>query len=65
MKRASIHATLPLIFKSIDADHDNGISPGEFQNYFVSMGVTDEKFSQQVFKDMDFDSDGQISNEGE
>jgi hypothetical protein len=29
------------------------------------MGVTDEKFSQQVFKDMDFDSDGQISNEGE
>ncbi len=62
-KRDSINATLPLIFAAIDANHDNGVSPGEFHNYFVSMGVTDSVFTEMVFKAMDTDSDGDLSNQ--
>ena len=63
-KRASINATLPIVFAAIDANHDNGVSPEEFHNYFVSLGVTDETFTQMVFKAMDADGDGDLSNEG-
>ena len=63
-KRASINATLPIVFAAIDANHDNGVSPEEFHNYFVSMGVTDKAFTEMVFKAMDADGDGDLSNEG-
>ncbi len=62
-KRASINATLPLIFAAIDANHDDGVSPTEFHNYFVSMGVTDSAFTEMVFSAMDADGDGDLSNE--
>jgi hypothetical protein len=62
-KRASINATLPLVFSAIDANHDDGVSPAEFHNYFVSLGVTDESFTNMVFSAMDADGDGDLSNE--
>jgi len=64
-KRISINATLPLIFAAIDANHDDGVSPAEFHNYFVSMGVTDNVFTETVFKAMDSNNDGDLSKDGE
>ncbi len=63
-KRAAINATLPIVFEAIDANKDDGISPDEFHNYFVSLGVTDEAFTQMVFKAMDANNDGDLSKEG-
>jgi hypothetical protein len=63
-KRAAINATLPIVFSAIDANHDNGVSPAEFHNYFVSLGVTDESFTQSVFAAMDSNNDGDLSSEG-
>jgi hypothetical protein len=63
-KRAAINATLPIVFEAIDANHDDGVSPSEFHNYFVSLGVTDEKFTQHVFADMDSNHDGDLSKDG-
>ena len=63
-KRAAINATLPIVFEAIDANHDNGISPAEFHNYFVSLGVNDEAFTQSVFAAMDANNDGDLSKEG-
>jgi hypothetical protein len=63
-KRAAINATLPIVFEAIDANHDNGISPAEFHNYFVSLGVNNEAFTNQVFSAMDTNGDGDLSNEG-
>jgi len=62
-KRAAINATLPIVFSAIDANHDNGVSPAEFHNYFVSLGVTDESFTQSVFAAMDSNNDGDLSSE--
>lgn len=62
-KRASINATLPIIFKAIDSNHDNDISPDEFQNYFVSLGVADKAFAEEVFKAMDANHDGNLSSD--
>ncbi len=64
-KRASINATLPLIFQAIDANKDDGVSPGEFHNYFVSLGVSDQAFTQMVFQAMDANNDGDLSKDGE
>ncbi len=63
-KRAAINATLPIVFAAIDANKDDGVSPSEFHNYFVSLGVTDEAFTQMVFKAMDANNDGDLSKEG-
>ena len=63
-KRAAINATLPIVFEAIDANHDNGVSPAEFHNYFVSLGVTDEAFTQSVFAAMDSNHDGDLSIDG-
>jgi hypothetical protein len=63
-KRESINATLPLVFAAIDANHDDGVSPAEFHNYFVSLGVTDEAFTKMVFDAMDADGDGDLNHEG-
>ena len=62
-KRASINATLPIIFRAIDSNHDNDISPEEFQNYFVSLGVSDRAFADEVFRAMDANHDGNLSSE--
>ena len=64
-KRAAINATLPIVFEAIDANHDDGVSPTEFHNYFVSLGVTDQAFTQSVFSAMDSNNDGDLSKEGE
>ena len=62
-KRASINATLPIIFRAIDSNQDDGISPDEFNNYFKSLGVEDEAFANEVFEAMDTNHDGNLSNE--
>ena len=63
-KRASINATLPIIFDAIDANQDDGVSADEFANYFKSMGVADPKFANDVFVVMDTNNDGTLSKEG-
>lgn len=63
-KRASINATLPLIFDAIDANQDDGVSADEFSNYFQSMGVDDKDFATKVFLAMDADGDGSLSKAG-
>jgi len=62
-KRASINATLPIVFQAIDANKDDGVSPEEFHNYFVSLGVKDQAFTESVFKAMDANHDGDLSKE--
>ena len=64
-KRNAINATLPLVFEAIDANHDGGISPVEFHNYFLSLGCADEIFTKKVFDAMDVNGDGDLSCEGE
>jgi Ca2+-binding EF-hand superfamily protein len=63
-KRQAIKDTLPIIFSAIDVDHDGGITGKEFANYFKSLGLTDDAFASSVFAAMDFNSDGELSNEG-
>jgi hypothetical protein len=63
-KRASINATLPIIFDAIDSNQDDGVSAEEFGNYFASMGVNDAKFASEVFAAMDANNDGSLSKEG-
>ncbi len=63
-KRASINATLPIIFDAIDSNQDDGISSEEFVNYFNSMGVSDAKFAADVFAAMDANNDGSLSKQG-
>lgn len=63
-KRAAINATLPIVFEAIDANKDDGVSPEEFHNYFVSLGVTDESFTKMVFSAMDTNNDGDLSKDG-
>ena len=55
---------MPFIFDAIDVDHDDGISSNEFGNYFKSLGLEDNKFADDVFQAMDFNSDGSLSQEG-
>ena len=62
-KRASINATLPIIFDAIDANQDDGVSSDEFANYFQSMGVEDKVFAAGVFNAMDADGDGSLSKQ--
>ena len=62
-KRASIEATLPLIFDAIDTNADGGIEVVEFTAYFSSLGLTDAAFANTVFQDMDANHDGSLSRE--
>ena len=63
-KRAAINATLPIVFEAVDSNHDDGVQPSEFFNYFKSLGVNDEEFSKKVFAAMDSNNDGELSKEG-
>ena len=63
-KRASIEATLPLIFDAIDTNGDGGIAVAEFTAYFQSLGINDAKVSSEVFNSMDLNGDGELSREG-
>jgi len=62
-KRAAINATLPIVFEAVDSNHDDGVQPSEFFNYFKSLGVNDEEFSKKVFAAMDSNNDGELSKE--
>jgi len=62
-KRASIEATLPLIFDAIDTNADGGIAAEEFAQYFTSLGVNDAAFARSVFEAMDANHDGSLSRD--
>ena len=64
-KRASIEATLPLIFDAIDTNADGSIAVDEFTGYFRSLGVNDSSFASLVFQAMDVNRDGSLSREGD
>ena len=64
VKRKAILDTLPLIFQAIDTNNDGSIANEEFQVYFQSFGLDDEKFTTEIFKILDTNHDLSLSQEG-
>jgi len=53
-----------LIFEAIDSDKDGAISHEEFDTYFKSLNINDKGMTEEVFKFIDTNNDGMLSNGG-
>ncbi len=64
MKRKAILDTLPLIFQAVDTNGDGQIESAEFHTYFESFGLSDQKFSYEIFRELDTNHDLALSQQG-
>ena len=48
----------------IDLNKDGSISLDEFRTYFKSLGLNDDDFITKLFRQIDIDGDGSLTQQG-
>ena len=65
MKKAT-HDALALLFRIADINSNGFISHEDFQHYFQSLGIAENKFTSEIFKAFTFKNQNySINQEGE
>jgi Ca2+-binding EF-hand superfamily protein len=62
VKKAT-HDALTLLFRIVDTNSNGFISHEDFQFYFQSLGITDNKFTSEIFKAFIFNNHNFSINE--